>query len=326
MRCESCELLIATVSENCDNSQVPYMLCSGCHSRLTQRCLRPAEWYNLAKRHGWPQFLLHDDFYDEDGVATQPEIEVVEAEEYPAPHYSEVRSDASKLLDYSITRWHLDDVIKKAWRLIPRNESLKAISEKYARFRNLHIRNDCLVAAAMSLGDLGADFVRFCWDDTPRADFSCLVQASAACLPFREGFDRAASIVSRSPDRERREMAFALSYYHSEETLGWIEENICEPYTESWGNIAAASRLDWTRIIAWLSRGRPLSLVAIDALKAIARPDTPFLKNYQPELWNRPDISSFEKLLKDYMARDPVPRVQQRIAFILENKQKITQK
>src|SRR5258707_12116757 len=38
-------------------------------------CGGPLEWFNLAAKHGWRKYLLHDDFYDQDGTADVPKIE-----------------------------------------------------------------------------------------------------------------------------------------------------------------------------------------------------------------------------------------------------------
>jgi hypothetical protein len=111
----------------------------------------------------------------------------------------------------------------------------------------------------------------------------------------------------------------ALSYFRSTETLDWIEKAIFEPITENWGYLAAASNLDWHRVESWLATGRPLSLVAIDALRSIVRPMSPFLRELSPVLRDRPTKETFSAVLTDYMKRDPVPRVQQRIEGLIEH-------
>jgi hypothetical protein len=109
----------------------------------------------------------------------------------------------------------------------------------------------------------------------------------------------------------------SLSYFRSPDALSWIEENVFEPIAESWGCLAAASKTDWPRVEAWLDRGRPLSSVAIDALLAIARPRTPLLQERKPTLATPPDPYKLRDGLMTYRERDPVPRVQQRMAAVL---------
>lgn len=288
------------------------------------RTLRPVEWYNLAKRHSWSQYLLHDDFYDEDGTASQPENEVVDTDSYSSPRLPEVASDPERLLDYSITRWYLDDATKDAWQSISPGAVLPAISTRFNSTGNQYIRSSCLEVAALTLGEDGADFVRYCWGEYPSVDLVSLAQASAACLPFREGFTRVCDVLSDLEDPQKRDSMFALSYFRSAEALDWIERAVSEPITESWGYLAAASDLDWPRIEAWFGTGRPLSLVAIDALRAIVRPMTLFLREHSPTLRDQPPPERFLLVLTEYMKHDPVPRVEQRIQGLLENQSSLT--
>jgi hypothetical protein len=55
--------------------------------------------------------------------------------------------------------------------------------------------------------------------------------------------------------------------------LDWIERTIAQPKLVAafWGELAAKSGLTWPRAQRWLTSGRPLSLVALDALIARLR-------------------------------------------------------
>ena len=311
-KCEACEVTGAEVVESCDDPSQPYRLCCACHRRLVSRALRPIEWYNLTKRHGWTKFLLHDDFYDDDGTATQPEVDVVDAPARPAPRLSQVCGSGDSLLSFSITRWHFDSSLVEAWRALPREAILASISTRFSESRNSEVRCVCLKVAAVSLGDVGSEFVRYAWGEYPDIDLIALAEASAHCLPFREGFDRVTTALSSLNGKEKQDTKFALSYFRSAEALDWIEREIAPPITENWGYLAAASQLSWARVVAWLESGRPLSLVAIDALRAIAQPMTPFLREIKPGLENPPSLEVFREVVSEYMRRDPVPRVQQR--------------
>src|ERR1700730_8366962 len=129
--CEACERNYAELDEPCDDPEAPYKVCRGCDHRLHAFALRPLEWYNLSKRHGWWQFLLHDDFYDEDGVAYQADQNVDDPEAYPAPTLADVCHSAEGLLDYSITRWQIRDDVSSAWKRISAPEVLSTISKRF---------------------------------------------------------------------------------------------------------------------------------------------------------------------------------------------------
>jgi hypothetical protein len=305
--CEACERAEGSVVEHCDDAQDPYHLCAACHQRLHARSLRPLEWFNLAKRHGWNRFLLHDDFYDEDGTAAQPEADVDNAQAFPAPTLASVREDPERLLDYSITRWHLEPDVVAAWNDKDPRSALSTLSARFASTPNAGIRARVLSICASGVREVGADFVRRAWVEYPEnVALISLAEASAACLPQADGFERVTAALARLDGREKRDQMFGLSYFRSPDALAWIERNVFEPITESWGYLAAASKIDWPRVEAWLGSGRPLSLVAIDALLAIARPRTPFLRESKPTLATPPGPSRLREVLLAYRERDPV--------------------
>ena len=317
--CEACELAAVEVEEPCDDTDEPYRVCAACHQRLLARELRPLEWYNLAKRHGWSCYLLHDDFYDDDGTAAQPEGEMDSPEDFPAPTLAAVSHDARLLLDFSVTCWHFEPEIAAAWGAIPRPEVLSVLAEKFRSTKVAGFRSCVLDVCASALGDFGAEFVRRAWELYPAmVDLPSLANASAACLPSEEGFERVASALAQEEDTQKRDLMFSLGYFQTPRVLDWIEQNVFDPISENWGRLAA-SRLDFTRVEKWLQLGRLLSLVAIDALAAIVRPLTPFLRGLAPRLHEAPPAELIERELSAYCVRDPAPRVQQRTAAVISN-------
>jgi hypothetical protein len=316
--CEACEQADAQMVESCDDPEQPYHLCSACNHRLHARALRPREWYNLAKRHGFGNFLLHDDFYSEDGTADQSEEDVENPEDFPAPKLAEVAHDADLLLDYSVTRWSWEKEVADSWAALSPETVLRTISERFSATENHDVRATILKICACVLRNRAEGLVRYAWGDYPqKGDLWSLAEAAAGCLPFREGFERVVAAISEKEGAQKRDAASCLSNFHSPETLTWIENNIFGPITESWGNLTAASQIDWRRIEDWFERGRPLSLVAIDALLAILDPRTPLLRAYGPRLINPPLRNVFEETLREYAAKDCVPRVEKGINFLL---------
>lgn len=311
--CQACELELSTVVESSDSADAPYLLCVTCHRRLLARALRPLEWFNLAKRFGWWQFLLHDDFYDEDGIATQPEEAIEDAGRLPAPSMTEAARDVESLLDYTVTRWQIEESLTATWTLVSPSDVKSTLERRFAIAANSGVRATVLDVASIALKSAGAEFVRSAWKQYPKdIELSPLVRASAACLPQDEGFALSVEAIDRLSGRAKRHAMLSLSYFQSPAALTWIEKNIDEPTTDEWGNLAASSGLTWPRITEWLAKGRPLSLIAIDALLAIAEPRTPFLKSISPPLLQPPRKEEFVSALSDYIGRDDVPRVRQR--------------
>ena len=316
--CQSCEIKIAEVVEPCDSEATPYYICKSCHNRLIARSLRPREWYNLSKRFGWWQFLLHDDFYDEDGTASQPEEQVENAEAFPIISLIDAAKDAQLLLDYTITQWRISEEVAAIWCEIPPSNVLKALNERFINASNDGVRAVILEVASIALKRVAADLVESAWNLYPnQVPLSSLIHASAACLTFEIAFERATAAVEALQQKERRNAMLALGHFQSPATLDWIEKHASEPVTDGWGYLAAASGFSWTRATNWLQRGRPHSLVAIDALLAIANPRTLDLRSIQPVLLEAPSASKLQTELQQYVELDGAPRVRQRVDAIL---------
>jgi len=309
--CESCERHPVGVIEACDDAAAPYRVCRPCHRRLLARALRPLEWYNLAKRHGWYRFLLHDDFYDQDGLADQFEIDLEEPERYPAPTLAQVKDDPLALLDFSITRWRFDEALTQAWHAQAKEAVLAALEARFAATGNAGIRACLLEICVAHLAGHGATFVRAAWACGPDLlPLASLARASASCLPFLEGYQRVASAIEAIDPARRYRYLACLGYFRTPEALDWLERHIVEPVAEPWGALAAASNIDWSRLRQWLKAGRPLSLVALDALREIQRSH---LQPFQP-----PAKSELVQALEACAAGDAAPRVRQRIGAIVE--------
>ncbi|WP_233516069.1 hypothetical protein [Janthinobacterium sp. BJB426] len=121
------------------------------------------------------------------------------------------------------------------------------------------------------------------------------------------------------PEKMRQKQFGALAHFRSTKSLGWIEAHASESTSEAWGYLAAASKFNWPKGEEWLKAGRPLSLIAVDALLAIANPRTPFLRRIGPVLENQPSEQGLRYAVEALMKADPAPRVMQRARALLEN-------
>jgi hypothetical protein len=76
MKCEACRKTEHqwVLTDTMDDS-VSYFVCSNCLFRLNTLNLSKKQFRNLIKSgHDQSEYLLHDDFYDEDGQAMQPQL------------------------------------------------------------------------------------------------------------------------------------------------------------------------------------------------------------------------------------------------------------
>jgi len=284
--CQACltqpaETVVAAV-----DSAPPFELCWACSNRLRNLALRPLEWYRLAAIHGPFAYLLHDDFYDQDGRADQNRIPVKYASLFPAPRLRDVAHDVKPLFDYSLTRWHLDPEVIAALKSHPADILLDRMTEAILQRPIPWVESTCYEIAAEAIGTPAADWIRSRWElgSKPATMFSFLKAAAASLAPFQ-----------------------------SPRALDWIESRVEPPVSERWGILAGSSGLSWETAARWLSKGRPLSLVALDALAEILAPPkaghTHQTARVIGRLADAPPVSEMLRRLRDYESLDPVPRV-----------------
>jgi hypothetical protein len=147
-----------------------------------------------------------------------------------------------------------------------------------------------------------------------------LSSAAACCLPADESFARVVAEIEREPAGCQHRMLELLKPLRDRRVLAWIETHAQSPITSAWGNAAAASRLDWPKALEWLNKGRPMSLVALDALEALVFPfGDPDDRFHGVRLLDPPTRRTLTRVLKAYAARDSVPRVEKVVDFVLSN-------
>src|ERR1700754_4766897 len=85
---------------------------------------------------------------------------------------------------------------------------------------------------------------------------------------MRQGFELVTEAIEASNTKSFTDNSAALLYFECRQTLEWIEKighRIINVST-SWGTLSAASQFSWDIANKWLELGRPLSLIALDAL------------------------------------------------------------
>jgi hypothetical protein len=316
--CEAC--LTAPIEREIENEVAgsPFKVCQPCAHRLENLALRPLEWYRLSVIHG-PAYLLYDDFYNEAGKADQNRIPVKQASLFPAPKLKAVANDLDALLDYSLTRWHLTDETVTAFKSHKQSEVLSAISMLVKDRPGSWVETRCYEIAASVLGPVAEEWVRSRWETGSRpAMLYSFIPAVVASLPHEEAIPMAITAVEQSGVSDLSVPALTLSRFHSPKVIDWIEGVATSPVSNRWGLLAARSGLSWATIIRWLKRGRPMSLVAMDALGVIMRPEHGGRPSAFPiAMKDAPSNDEILAHLREYARHDPVPRVTQMIDRIV---------
>lgn len=319
--CEACGRESAVEAIDSEQPDEPYRLCSGCGKRLQDFALRPLEWFNLAAIHGPWKFFLHDDFYDQQGMAWQPKSDAYATDGLLAPTLKEASHSIDRLIDYCITRLRLGSAEFQAFDAFECSDVLDKL-RKRARDGNPDVLVTSLKLAANVLGPVAADWVRGQFERSRKGrELYVWAEAAAKCLTAPEGLRLTIDALAQLESRQLQDQLVSLIWFQSTKALDWIEGNVPSAnVTESWGRLASRSDLSWPRVQAWLSKGRPLSLVALDALKECIPRKNASRDEMEPRpvIRDCPERSAICQQLEVYMAADAAPRVTQRGQFVID--------
>lgn len=309
--CEGCLTSLAEQAIPTGEDERCFQLCNSCANRLHARALRPLEWYRLAALHGPLSYLLHDDFYDQDGTAWQNEIPVIHSALFPAPKLSAVSYDLAALLDYALTRWHLDDETAEVLGNFPTDQILDALSELLESRPTYWVECRSYEIAGTVLRGAATTWLNARWDRGTQKDFlSTFLRAVAKSNPTVDTVRRAIQAIDDAGKPDLSVAALALAGFRSPLVLDWIEQRVKSPVSDRWGWVAGCSGFSWEVAERWLDSGRPLSLVALDTLVNCL---CPAAGNKPPgfvaELANAPPAPDLLARIAAYGETDPVPRV-----------------
>lgn len=136
---------------------------------------------------------------------------------------------------------------------------------------------DTTVAARQLVIDLfgprARDWARAIWRHQRKTSIVAGDLALIGCaLPRDEARELATAWYRESADRKQQSVRLPmLGQLHDPRVLDLVEEwwrdrRSSDSVTSDWGEMAASSRISWSTIVHWIQGGRPLSLIALDAL------------------------------------------------------------
>lgn len=320
--CESCKT--RTVAEvDANEIHDTYKICGLCRRRLHNRALRPLEFFNLVAIHGEAN-ELHDDFYDYNtGEATQPSGEVEHPEDFPFPLLENVRDNLRELIDFACVEYFTSD---KTINLIVDFDKQDILDYlKYKVSYNREINYKCYEIAAKALRIYAGAWIKEQWNMRKPGELGIFAHALAACLTADEAFEAITKELEGLEGNAFNKGSLALCHLSSSRTLDWINQNRNKIINVSsdWGLVAASSQFNWSAANAWLNYGRPLSLIALDALYYCTT--TPqqnlafWLRLNPPVLTDFPDPSTIVNAVNEYLKTDSAPRSKTLVAQIIRN-------
>lgn len=323
MRCESCNSKDVEIDEPAAHGYAPYHLCWDCHRRLLNRSLRPSEFFNLATIHGHDA-LLHDDLYDDNGKAEQPNEKVIDADKFPFPELDNIKDNVYKLIDYSCVEYFTSD---KTVELLKAHD--KAVILNYLIHKvnyNRAINYKAYEIAAKVLGGSASEWIRYEWGDRKKNELWIFAEAVCACLEFDEAFNMLTGELELLDEKKLADNVGTLAYLQNPKVLDWMEmtSKTIVNVSDNWGVLAAFSKFSWQRAEKWLTIGRPLSLIALDVLIYCTSKGEGANQPYQfrkspPILVEPPTASAIIDRLDEYLSTDNKPRTRMAIEEIKKN-------
>lgn len=322
--CESCRIQAVEIVDYGEGGPEIYRICKECYQRLINYALRPREFFNLASIHGH-SYYLNDDFYDsETGEATQPETEVEDPERFPFPDLNMIGHDLEMVVDFACVQYVTSPDVLRLLKQHDKHNILEYLGFKLDYSPTINYKTYEL--AAKVLRKFAAAWIREQWQKRKENQLLIFAPALAACLPFEEAFSIVTTELERMPKTALAENSSALLYFESCRTLGWIQrmKNNIENVSARWGVLAAASEFDWDTAEKWLAAGRPLSLIALDALIYCTATgenvqNAAWFRAHPPTLAEpaRPEIIA--RMVTAYIEKDNVPRTRSAVKQIINN-------
>jgi len=319
-KCEACRKNVVSVIYTDSNPEMPFRVCSPCLNRMEHRTLRPREYFHLVSIHGHV-YELSDHFYEDDGTATQPQKPVKHDDSLRFPELPGLKNDLEGLLDYATVKWWYPKEASVLLRVFPAKELLRQLDHRIKRNRNL-IERYLEIAAEVLAKDAGA-WVAYHFHQYSGVDQLIFANACATCLEPTRGFEMIAGAMNALSSKELSQYIDFFGYFNSPLVLRWLEDHRDKitQVTTGFGVVCAANQFDWLIAKRWLESGRPLSLVALDALVQCGTTATKQnrslrLRENPPRLINPDSIDVMNHALDSYLEEDKVHRTKVTIAAI----------
>lgn len=323
-KCESCHIEPVELEEASDAGHSSYKICNSCRVRLINYALRPREYFNLASIHGHTSFLQSDFYNDSNGEATQPKIKIIDEYKFSFPSKENIVNSTELLIDYAFVRYFIPSDIISFLKEHKKESVLSVLKEKIKINRG--VSHKAYEIAAKVLGLFAGDWIETQWANRLPGEFPMFAEAIAKCIPFPKAFSMLSEELDTLNEKDLAANISVFIYFENKKVLDWIEEhksNISH-VSSSFGIVAAINQFDWLTAEKWLKCGRPLSLIALDALlyctKTNFESNVPLVfKDKEPKLINSPSSAVIAATLQDFLKSDDKPRTRNIINTIISN-------
>lgn len=319
MICDSCELDTAT----CKWEDLPVSLCEACKNLLENTALRPDMWFRLARIIGPNHYILHDDFYNEDGYPYAPEVKI-DNNEYKkyiiqrgGPY-----ADESDFINDILTRYLVNEeeiIISKSlnpsilFKLAAKEISETDVEEfRYTAYQIMGI---------LPSTDQINKFIHERWEKDKNEYWGAIARCAIRHLPESEALNLIRSSLLKEEWQYPNDCLEVLTGFQSKDAILIFSEVVAHrklALAQNLGAYLRACNPQWSIIKKFIKSGRPMSLPAIDCLWV---EDSPQYNRYFSRRKLTPinvDKTELTEILVEYLKQDSVPRVKKAVISIFE--------
>lgn len=222
-----------------------------------------------------------------------------------------------ELVDLAYRYYDVPDGVEKGLAALPPQRLLYLVRDMFCRRKESGQEIGTLpLWVCQRLGADTRGWMRELWQYyLAQARFPAMqaIEALAAALPNAEAAALASAwVVSTTDRRERASRIHLLGPLQNSDLLPliddwWANSQPGDAVTGEWGLLASRLEVPWKTLATWLKKGRPMSLIALDAI-------TCYIRGGLPARFVRPSRDNFEAVLADCEKTDRSPRARQVIA------------
>ncbi|MBK9248782.1 MAG: hypothetical protein IPM69_11860 [Ignavibacteria bacterium] len=268
-----------------------------------------------------PYDSLYDEEYEE---ILNLDGKIVSTETLRLADFEVIKNDLKTLIDLAFVTYTPDFEVIMYLKYFDKIEVFKRTVEMVTHNPNLVYKSYRIMGKVV--GKVAGEWLKEQWEKCKDRDLRFFAEPLIECLDFDEAFEIITMDIERSDIGNVGPEIEELLHFKNEKVLDWIE-SVSERITiikTLWGHLAAGSNFSWERAENWLNSGRPLSLIALDALihcTTIHRRTDRFYY-IQPKRYILTDHPSYERVanrLHEFLLHDDVPRSSYTVKSILEN-------
>jgi len=268
-----------------------------------------------------PYDSLYDEEYEE--IRTL-DGNIVSTETLRNTDFESIKNDLPLLIGLAFVKYEPDIEVIKHLQSFDKLEVFHRIIEMVHLYPVLAYRVYNILGEVV--GHVAAKWLKTQWAKSEERDLRFFAEPFIQCL----GVDAAFEIITKEIEQTDignigSEMA-ELLLFKDDRVLDWIESvrNRITTIKIQWGHLAAGSNFSWQRAEKWLSCGRPLSLIALDALMHCTtihrRTDKYYyIQQGKYALTDHPSYEVVANRLQEYLLHDNVARTSYIVKSILEN-------